>query len=227
MIFLRNARQGFAALAGALCDGTGEAMQQKTFEYMLENNRLRAFIREQMEVKPLRKATDVGDIPYALQIACGNGSSTLQILEYFSPARLSAVDRDEELIALACRNNKFDTVDFTVQDVFSLSFGDNIFDAVFDLADLHNYRDWQNGVMQLKRVLKRGGLLILEELSRETFDHAAGRLFKKLTEHPYDSMLTTQGFHDYVLQNGFDILHFEEKNPFGLLKYFVMVARKV
>ncbi len=201
-------------------------MQQKSFEYMLENNRLRAFVREQMEVKPLRKATDVGSIPYALQIACGNGSSTLQILEHFSPDRLSAVDRDEEMIALACKNNELAGVDFAVQDVFSLSFGDDLFDAVFDLADLHNYRDWRIGVMALKRVLKHGGLLILEELSQETFAHAAGRLFKKLTDHPYDSMLTTQGFHDFVLQNGFDILHFEEKNPFGLLRYFVMVARK-
>jgi len=202
-------------------------MQQKTFEYMLENNRLRAFVREQMEVKPLRKATNVGNIPYALQIACGNGSSTLQILKYFSPKRLSAVDRDGDMIALACRTHESETVDFSVQDVFSLSFGDNLFDAVFDLADLHNYRDWQTGVLELKRVLKHGGLLILEELSQETFAHAAGRLFKKLTDHPYDSMLTMSGFHDFVLRNGFDILHFEEKNPFGLLKYFVMVARKV
>jgi ubiquinone/menaquinone biosynthesis C-methylase UbiE len=201
-------------------------MKQKTFEYVLENNPLRAYVRELMEVKPIRKATDVGSIANALQIACGNGSPTSLILKHFSPKRLSAIDRDDEMIAVARRNRSFDNVDFSVGEVRSLSFDDGLFDAVFDLADLHNYGDWQIGLMEIKRVLRRGGLLILEELSRETFSHAAGKLFKKLTDHPYDSMLTMKGFHDYVLRNGFDILHFEEKNPFGLLRYFIMIARK-
>jgi ubiquinone/menaquinone biosynthesis C-methylase UbiE len=202
-------------------------MKQITFEYILENNPLRTFVRELMEVKPLRKATDVGNIPYALQIACGNGSSASLILKHFSLQKLSAVDKDAEVIAIARERNKHDTVDFSVQDVLSLSFDDNLFDAVFDLADLHNYGDWKTCLRELKRVLKHGGLLILEELSVESFGHSAGRLFKALTDHPYDSMLTMRGFRDYALQNGFEILHFEEKNPFGLLKYFIMIARKV
>lgn len=198
-----------------------------TFEYVLENNPIRAIVRELMEVKPLRKASDVGDIPHALQIACGNGSSTPLIFKYFSPKKLSAIDQSDELIAAARNSHKYDMVDFSAQNVRSLSFDDDLFDAVFDLADLHNYQDWKVGVMEMKRVLKQGGLLILEELSQETFSHSAGKLFKALTDHPYDSMLTMNGFHDYVARNGFEILHFEEKNPFGMLKYFIMVARKI
>ncbi len=201
-------------------------MRQMTFEHMLENNPLRAYVRELMEVKPLRKATDVGTIPYALHIACGNGNPTKQILKHFSPVKLSAIDRDAEAIAEACRKNTNAMVDFSVQGVRSLSFEDDLFDAVFDLADLHNYLDWKSGVLEMKRVLKHSGLMILEELSAETFAHSAGKLFKILTDHPYDSMLTIEGFNDYVLQNGFEILHFEERNPLGLLKYFIMVARK-
>jgi ubiquinone/menaquinone biosynthesis C-methylase UbiE len=201
-------------------------MKRMTFEYILENNPLRALVRELMEVKPLRAATDVGSISHALHIACGNGSPTGQILKYFSPKKISAIDRDEELIAMARRKNKYGIVDFSVQDACLLSFKDHLFDAVFNLADLHNFADWKSRLMELRRVLKHGGLLILEELSRETFAHAAGKLFKALTDHPYDSMLSTMDFHDYVLRKGFDILHFEEKNPLGLLKYFIMVARK-
>ncbi len=204
----------------------GNTMKQISFELMLENNPLRGHVREVLEVKPLRAATDVGRIAHALHIACGNGNATRLILRYFPAEKLSAIDRNDESIAAARRMNGSESADFSVQDVCSMGFDDNSFDAAFDLADLHNLQDWKGGVLELHRVLKPGGLLILEELSQETFTHAAGRLFRVLTDHPYDSMLTVKGFRDHVLQTGFDILHFEEKRPLGLLKYFIMVARK-
>jgi ubiquinone/menaquinone biosynthesis C-methylase UbiE len=147
-------------------------------------------------------------------------------MKYFSPAKLSAVDREEDLIAVARETHASDAFEFYPQDVFSLSFGDELFDAVFNLADLHNYGDWRTGLLELRRVLKPGGFLIMEELSRETFAHAAGKAFKRLTDHPYESMLTVEGFRDYALRSGFEILRFEERVPLGLLKYFIMIARK-
>ncbi len=197
-----------------------------TFEERLENNRLRAFVRDRLEVKPLRRATDVGTIPRALHIACGNGSSTSLILKRFSVGKVAAIDREEGKIAEARGNPDLEGIDFSVGDVRSLSFEDGGFDAVFDLADLHNFADWERGLLEMKRVLKPGGLLILEELSRESFGRGAGRLFKRLTEHPYGAMLTIDGFRESVLRNGFEILRFDRKNPLGLLRYFVLVARK-
>jgi ubiquinone/menaquinone biosynthesis C-methylase UbiE len=202
-------------------------MDTTSFEYRLENSRLRSIVRDHMEVKPLREATDVGAIPRALQIACGNGSPTKLILKRFSIGKMSAIDREEELIAVARERHAFGKVEYFAQDVFTMSFEDESFDAVFNLADLHNYGDWEAGLLELRRVLKRGGLLIMEELSRESFSHAAGKLFRKLTDHPYDSMLTMEGFRASALRNGFEILRFEERNPLGLLLYFIMVARKL
>jgi ubiquinone/menaquinone biosynthesis C-methylase UbiE len=202
-------------------------MKRATFEYRLENNPLRALVREHMEVKPLRKAAEVGSIGRALQIACGNGSSTSQIMKYFSPGKLFAVDREEDLIAIARETHASGAFEFYPQDVFSLSFRDGHFDAVFNLADLHNYEDWRTGLLELRRVLKPGGFLIMEELSRETFAYAAGKVFKRLTDHPYDSMLSVEGFREYAIRSGFEILRFEDRVSLGLLKYFIMVARKV
>lgn len=201
-------------------------MKEKLFESLLENNPLRSRVREAFEVKPLRRATDIGLIAHSLHITCGNGNATQLILKHFPSEKCSGIDRDEEMIAAARDRHGSASLEFSVQDVRSLRFADDTFDAVFDLADLHNMTDWRDGVRELRRVLKPGGLLILEELSRETFAHAAGKLFKALTEHPYEAMLTTEGFREYALQIGFEVLHFEERCPFGLLKYFVMVARK-
>lgn len=202
-------------------------MKPRTFEERLENNRLRAYVRDLMEVRPLRKATDVGRIPRALHIACGNGSPTSLILKRFCVDRVWAIDRDPHVIAAAREDRSLGNVEFSVGDVRSLGFENDSFDAVFDLADLHNFADWEKGLLEMRRVLKPGGLLILEELSRETFAHSGGRLFKRLTEHPYDAMLTTREFRDSVGRNGFEILHFGRKNPLGLLRYFVMIARKI
>ena len=201
-------------------------MNQLSFESMLENNALRGYVRDLLEVKPLRAATDVGTIPHALHIACGNGNPTRLIQKYFTLEKVSAVDKDAAVIAQACSRYGSESMDFSVQEVRSLRFAGDTFDAAFVLADLHNMADWKVGVQELHRVLKPGGLLIMEELSQESFAWAAGRLFKVLAEHPYESMLTMQGFHDHVLETGFEVLNFRQKVPFGLLKYFIMVARK-
>jgi Methylase involved in ubiquinone/menaquinone biosynthesis len=196
----------------------------KSFEYALENNRLRSIVREAMEVRRLRSVADIGEIGRALHIACGGGDPTRLILKHFDVRSLSGLDRDPAVVEFARRT--YPDFDFSVGDVRDLSFGDCSFDAAFDLADLHNYADWQRGLAELFRVLRPGGLLILEEISRETFSRGAGRLFKALTDHPYDSMLTIPDFRSRVEQLGFRVVRFEEKNPLGLLRYFIMAARK-
>jgi ubiquinone/menaquinone biosynthesis C-methylase UbiE len=198
-----------------------------TFEYAIEHNPLRALVRENLEIKLLRKASDIGPIGHGLHVACGDGSATRQILKHFPAARMSCTDRDGELVEAARARRWGDAFDFSKQDVDSLSFPDASFDAVFDLADLHNIAAWRRGLAELHRVLKPGGLLFLEELSLESFERGPGKLFRSWTEHPYDSMLRVPEFRDETLLRGFEILHFEERNPLGLLRYFVMVARKL
>jgi len=201
-------------------------MKQRSFEFALENNPLRAIVREQQEVKYLRSVTDVGNLDHALHIACGNGDATRLLLKYFPSSRISAIDRDEELIAAACERHEGAMIDFSVQEASSLAFPDDSFDAVFDLADLHNSKEWRSGVAELCRVLRPGGLLIMEELSQESFAFASGKLFRALTYHDYDSMLTMDALRQHVLDVGFEPVFFNEKKPLGLFKYYVMVARK-
>lgn len=199
---------------------------KKGFEYYLENNRARAFVRELMEVRPLRRATDVEGIGHALQIACGVGSSSSQLMRHFSPRRLTAIEREPELVDVARATHDPERFEFRAGDVFSMGFGDGAFDAVFNLADLHNYADWRTALLEIRRVLKPGGHLIMEDMSRESFRYAAGRAFKRLTSHPYGEMLAMEEFRLFAEASGFELLRFEEVNALGLLKYFIMVARK-
>jgi ubiquinone/menaquinone biosynthesis C-methylase UbiE len=201
-------------------------MGQSKFEAVLENNRLRAWVRDRMEVKPMRTAADTRHVGHALHIACGNGSATSLILRHFDADRMAAVDRNSDAVASARRDRPADGIDYSVQDVRSLHFADDSFDTVFDLADLHNFADWERGMAEIRRVLKPGGLLMLEEITRETVSHGAGRLFRALTEHPYDQMMTIDSLREYLSRYGFEILRFETRNPFGLFRYFIIIARK-
>ena len=201
-------------------------MKQSTFEFLLDNNPLRAYVKEHMEVKLLRSAAPVENIRRALEIGCGNGVGTGLIMKYFSPDALFAVDRNDELITAALRTRSHESVAFSVQDVCALEFEDGSFDAVFDLADLHNIENWKRDLSELSRVLTPGGYLILEEISIDTFTHGAGKVFRRLTDHPYDTMMSMDGFLSQLRLSGFEILHHEERIPFGLLKYFIVIAKK-
>jgi ubiquinone/menaquinone biosynthesis C-methylase UbiE len=201
-------------------------MGNLSFEYLLENNPLRALVRDHLEVRPLKVIANIGNIDNALHIACGCGDATKLVRKHFKTKRISAIDQKEELITLARKKYVSSPVDFYVQDARALGFEDNTFDVVFDLADLHNYENWGKCILEINRVLKPNGLFILEELSQESFSYSTGKLFKKLTDHPYQTMYTMGEFCDEIVKNGFEVLHFEEKRPFRFLKYFMMIAQK-
>ena len=197
----------------------------QSFEYLIENNPLRARVREIMEVKPLRDATGIGRIERALHIASGNGSATQLLVKHFAPEWLAGIDRDPEAIA-AAQAQYAAGQEYSIQSVESLAFEDGSFDAVFDLADLHNLPAWRRGLAEIERVLAPEGLLIMEEISIESFSRGAGKLFRKLSEHDYEAMLSIEELRAEILRLGFELIHFEERNPLGLFPYFLAVARK-
>lgn len=201
-------------------------MPPRVFEDALERFPLRAYVREKIEVQGLRNLVDDITITQALHYSCGNGEATRTIIKYFNPQNMYGVDASEDLITAARNNPANEIIHFSVRDSWKLSFEDNYFDAVFDLADLHNYSDWRIALQELKRVIKPGGYLFIEDLSAESFEYCTGKLFKALTAHPYDAMLRLDEFNSYLREIGFEIMRFEKINQLGLFKFFRMLAKK-
>lgn len=198
------------------------------FEFILMNNPLRAFIQENYEIKKLRKMTDVKDINTALEIGCGNGRGAHLIKRYFSPAKLSCIDLDDRMIKLASKRNHDCTINFDVMDAANLLFEDNYFDAVFSLGVIHHIPRpiWKDSIKQIFRVLKPGQLLILEELSTETFAYGFRKVWKRLLSHPYDEMFSEEEFTEYIKKTGFEMLQFKKATLLGF-RHFSLVARKI
>ena len=195
-------------------------------EFVLMNNPIKGYIQDKMEVRRLRKLSSLKPHKTILEIGCGNGTGTKLIKKYFKPKKIYALDLDPRMIDRAVRKNSDPTISFAVGDATTLQFEDNQFDAIVDFGIIHHIPNWKKSLEELKRVLKQGGELILEDLSIDTFNTFPGRFYRAILAHPYAQMYTKDEFITYLEKLQFTIVREETHHPLGILKYFVVIARK-
>ena len=95
-----------------------------------------------------------------LDAGCGNG----RLLELLKDKKIDylGVDISDKLIELA--KKKYPQNNFLIADTLNLPFPDNNFDKVFSVAVLHTIPSFEfreKALLELRRVLKPGGLLLL------------------------------------------------------------------
>jgi ubiquinone/menaquinone biosynthesis C-methylase UbiE len=190
------------------------------------NNPIRALIQEHYEMKILRKMSSSEKFYCVLEIGCGNGNGTRLIKKYFAPEKIFAIDLDERMINIAKKRNANNNIAFSVMDAARLEFPDNKFDAIFDFGIIHHIPNWRICISELHRVLKPGGELLLEELSIDSFTKDIGNLWRKILDHPYNEMFTSEEFVEYLSMTGFGIQHYQQFNPLKLLRHFSLKAIK-
>lgn len=202
-------------------------MKLNTAEFLLMNNRIRALIQERVEFPRMKRHFELGFNKKILEIGCGNGQGAKIINKHYRPSQYIGIDLDERMISIAKRKNLEKNVSFIVANAASLPFEDTSFDAVFDFGVIHHLSDWTDCVKEVFRVLKNGGLFIVEDLSLESFSSSSfGTVWRKLTDHPYGSMYQRQEFMDHLKASGFSCRHSAKYNFMGVLKYFVVIASK-
>ena len=195
-------------------------------EFYVVNNPLRSFIQERYEFKKIEKLLKLDPNLKILEIGCGNGAGSRIILKHFKPKSIHAIDLDPKMIGIAKRKNKSENIHFSVGDATTLKFRKDQFDAIFDFGIIHHIPNWKDSIKEMKRVLKRRGIILIEDLSIETFSTPGGRIYRKIFDHPYDQMYNLEEFTKNLKKNGFRIMALEQYNPLGLIKFFVLVASK-
>jgi ubiquinone/menaquinone biosynthesis C-methylase UbiE len=177
-------------------------------------------------VKNLHEISRLGSGKKILEIGCGNGVGTLLIKEFFKPSEFIATEYDPRLVEIAQMKNKGSQVRVETGDATCLRFTNNEFDAVIGLSVIHHIPNWRECVAELHRVIKLNGLLIIKELSIETFESPFGRIARRFVEHPYDSMLGKAEFLGCLEQQGFKILDYRPHSMLYFLSDFFLVASK-
>lgn len=104
-----------------------------------------------------------------LDIACGNGFGTFKLFRQTQNVVIGGDVSDDAL--LYCKNKyqqylKEDTFDFRKLDATALDFSDNTFDAIVSFETIEHIADYNKVIIEFKRVLKPGGILLLSTPNR-------------------------------------------------------------
>lgn len=198
-------------------------MELNFAERLLVNNSARALVQRYYEAPLLQKLGGSVQGLRVLDVGCGRGVGVQLLLEQFGAAHVCGVDLDTRQIERAKKRlaTRF-SGRFTlgVGSVETLPFEDATFDAVFDFGMLHHVPVWQQGISEIRRVLKPGGRLFYEEVTRKALE---SWLYRTFLEHPSENRFSEADFTNELASQSFDLACEPRHTFFGDI--FVGVAR--
>lgn len=136
-----------------------------------------------------------------LDIGCGNGNI---LAELVTPKnKLYGIDLSENMIMVA-RKRLHGNAELQIADAKELPFQDNQFDYIICNASFHHYPYPLETLMEMNRVLKKGGVLLIGEgyayepfrfILNIYFKFASTGDFHSYGQHELTRMLQKTGFH--------------------------------
>lgn len=104
-----------------------------------------------------------------LDVACGTGDLAIELSG--KNAQVVGTDFCRPMLLIAKEKAEAGSIGipFVESDGLCLSFPDDTFDAVTIAFGLRNFSNWENGLIELKRVLKPSGKLAVLEFSTPRF----------------------------------------------------------
>lgn len=179
------------------------------------NNPLRV-IQQRLEMRWLRKNSNLKPGAVVLEVGCGRGAGAELILGEFYPAVLQAMDLDIEMIRkardyLTPKSRK--RISFYAGDVLRLPYKDKALDAIFGFGVLHHIPDWQGALLEIARVLETGGTYFLEEIYPSLYQNF---ITKHILLHPRENRFLSQGLKDALLAVNLHLEHFSEHPKIGI-----------
>lgn len=115
-----------------------------------------------------KKLADILERPDAvvLDVACGTGDLATEMQQH-AKAKIIGTDFCRPMLAIAAEKNTKNNlaIPYMEGDAMSLPFADDQFDAVTIAFGLRNLSHFEDGLRELRRILKPGGKLVVLEFS--------------------------------------------------------------
>ena len=190
----------FARIRGIALDA---AIDKK--ELWLVNSMVRGLCLRLYEFRTMQKYLKKNHIDLTnkviLDVGCGAGYSTQVISEKFQPKELFAFDILPEEVELAKQRGLL--ANLFVGDVTHIELPSEKFDAVFIFDVLHHVPEWRKALKEINRILKSGGVLLVQEPRKKALD-SIERLFK--ISHPKESRFEWPSFIEGLEESGFCVV---------------------
>ncbi|MCP3929932.1 MAG: bifunctional demethylmenaquinone methyltransferase/2-methoxy-6-polyprenyl-1,4-benzoquinol methylase UbiE [Bacteroidetes bacterium] len=107
---------------------------------------------------------------FILDVATGTGDVALELVNQLNPDKVIGVDISSQMLDIGKEKVKKKNLDNTIQlqlgDSENLAFEDNTFDAVTVAFGVRNFEHLEKGLEEMRRVLKKGGKLVVLEFSK-------------------------------------------------------------
>lgn len=180
-------------------------MRLSRIEFVAMNNPVRRWIQKRIEFRLLNRFLGRHNINLTsgviLDAGCGSGYSTKLIGSRYSPRELVAFDIMSEQIELA--KKRYKGARFFVGDVTEIDSPSDKYDAAFVFGILHHVPEWKRALREIHRVLKPGGVLLIEEVNKSGVDFAEKCLH---FSHPKEAKFDWPQFVEELHVVGFDII---------------------
>ncbi|WP_157726472.1 class I SAM-dependent methyltransferase, partial [Imhoffiella purpurea] len=128
------------------------------------------------------------------------------------PSKRHHFEAAPEMIRIAgqkAKDHNVGHIELKVEDACNLSFPDKSFDTVLAANVLHLLFDPDKAMLEMKRVLKDGGAIIVPTYchGQNPISHLASRMMSLLTHRGFKarSRWSVEGFSDFVLGHGFHV----------------------
>jgi ubiquinone/menaquinone biosynthesis C-methylase UbiE len=188
-------------------------------------NRLRAAVGLRWELSPLLKSVGLPAGSRCLEIGTGLGWGTVGLLR--KQASLTIVTTDyEDAILRRARTFIQDEqpgarVGYARADAKALPFTSDRFDFVLSLYVLHHAMGYRAALVEIARVLKPGGSLLIIDLMRPEF------LPQLPASVAPEGILTRTEWQELFRSCGFGIAHWQTRHVLGPLPRCSLVAYKL
>jgi ubiquinone/menaquinone biosynthesis C-methylase UbiE len=135
-------------------------------------SRMRRLSQRALELRTFQRLVRAAHIDLRgkelLDAGCGNGFGLEQLAKTFKPARLVGFDPSPAQIERARRRNL--NAELAVGDLARIAEPDATFDGAFVFGILHHVPAWRAALAELARVLRPGGVVLVETIHDAGFD---------------------------------------------------------
>ena len=191
-------------------------MKLNTFERWFVNSPIRQ-IKQHLVMQWFKGTVALQAGKTILEIGCGRGVGARLIHETYQPIHLYLLDLDPQMIKKASRRLNSENkkpISFCIGDAARLPIKRDSLDAVFGFGFLHHVPAWREGLAEIARVLKHGGVYFMEEYYPSLYQNF---ITKHIVVHPDKDRFNSQDLHHAFQKVSLTLTHTFELKRMGIL----------